>query len=450
MRCRSLVVALVALVVPALSVPVAAADAPPPPTAVERTCRGEVATIVGTAGDDRLTGTRGRDVVVARGGDDEVSGLSGDDVLCGNGGADDLDGGPGDDQLLGGRDGYEERPRRTVVSGDHLWGGAGDDHLDVGFDALPDRVVIRGRNTVDYGDGGRGVTVDLAAGTASGQGVDTLTPGRWLQVLGSRHDDVLRGSSRPEILDGARGDDELLGGGGQDVVLGYRGSDRLLGGADGDLVISGAGRSTVDGGEGPDWLIAFGAAPATLLGGSGADYLSRTITGGITGVIDGGADPDQLELVDLVWFDRDHSAALDAGAGTAVLTAGQDTETVAFTSIDTFTLWGPRWSFLGTGADDFVQVLDGSLDARGLAGDDVFLGAERDDVLDGGEGTDTAWGGTGRNTCLDTEQGDCDGYPWDAPVTRGRVVERGTASPAQLPPHRLVSRWVDGRAPSGG
>jgi Ca2+-binding RTX toxin-like protein len=42
-----------------------------------------VATIVGTAGDDRLKGTRAADVIVGGKGVDEIYRLGGDDLICG-------------------------------------------------------------------------------------------------------------------------------------------------------------------------------------------------------------------------------------------------------------------------------------------------------------------------------------------------------------------------------
>lgn len=60
-------------------------------------CRGRVATLVGTVGNDRgatkLVGTSGRDVILARRGDDRVMAGAGRDIVCG---------GPGDDRLVGG------------------------------------------------------------------------------------------------------------------------------------------------------------------------------------------------------------------------------------------------------------------------------------------------------------------------------------------------------------
>ena len=47
-------------------------------------CKGQMATIVGTTGRDRIRGTSGDDVIAGRGGRDRISGRGGDDVICGN------------------------------------------------------------------------------------------------------------------------------------------------------------------------------------------------------------------------------------------------------------------------------------------------------------------------------------------------------------------------------
>lgn len=69
-------------------------------------CRGDVATLIGTVGDDRggakLIGTSGADVVQARGGDDSVVTDAGGDTVCGGSGDDTLKGGKGTDLLRGG------------------------------------------------------------------------------------------------------------------------------------------------------------------------------------------------------------------------------------------------------------------------------------------------------------------------------------------------------------
>ena len=73
-----------------------------PTAGTSQTCRGRAATIVGTAGKDRIRGTAKADVIVALGGNDVVKGRGGNDVICGGGGKDKLLGGAGRDVLVGG------------------------------------------------------------------------------------------------------------------------------------------------------------------------------------------------------------------------------------------------------------------------------------------------------------------------------------------------------------
>ena len=69
-------------------------------------CKGQQATIRGTAGNDEITGTPDRDVIAASAGKDKVSGLAGKDLICGGAGRDTLKGGKAKDKLYGqkGRD----------------------------------------------------------------------------------------------------------------------------------------------------------------------------------------------------------------------------------------------------------------------------------------------------------------------------------------------------------
>lgn len=76
--------------------------------------------VVGTAGNDTLTGTGRKDVICGLDGDDALSGLAGKDLILGGDGNDTLSGGNGKDVLAG-------------ESGDDtLNGGNGKDRLDGG------------------------------------------------------------------------------------------------------------------------------------------------------------------------------------------------------------------------------------------------------------------------------------------------------------------------------
>jgi uncharacterized repeat protein (TIGR01451 family) len=99
------------------------------------TCRGEVATIVGSRREDVLRGTSGRDVIQTRAGDDAVRGLAGRDLICAGTGDDTVRGGAGNDKAFGagGRDGIGGQSGDDVLKGnagrDRLKGGRGDDTL---------------------------------------------------------------------------------------------------------------------------------------------------------------------------------------------------------------------------------------------------------------------------------------------------------------------------------
>ncbi len=96
-----------------------------PPDAEPVTCQGKVATIVGSADNDKLKGTGKADVINGVGGNDRISGLRGNDVVCGEGGNDLINGGGGRDKLDGGdgRDKLIGGPGK----GDVCKGGPGKD-----------------------------------------------------------------------------------------------------------------------------------------------------------------------------------------------------------------------------------------------------------------------------------------------------------------------------------
>lgn len=87
-------------------------------------CRGHLATIVGTSGNDDIAGTAGVDVVVALAGADDVHLGDGNDIACGGRGSDHIFGDPGDDEIHG------QRGRDVIDGGtgfDVANGGRGDD-----------------------------------------------------------------------------------------------------------------------------------------------------------------------------------------------------------------------------------------------------------------------------------------------------------------------------------
>lgn len=275
-------------------------------------CFGKAATIVGTSRGERLRGTRGNDVIVARGGHDlvksgggrdRICGGSGDDVLLGGSARDLLDGQLGSDFLAGG-------PSRDELLGgggefDVLRGNQGNDILrgEAGFD------ILLGEAGNDRLDGGEGVfdrvsfffsaapvAADLNTNTAIGEGTDALAGIEDLE--GSQHGDTLVGNGLDNFIFPLGGDDAVTGGDGFDLVSFFEapvpvsaslttgtatgeGNDTLVGIEDlagsphlpGDDLTGDANQNLLFGVEGDD----------RLFGMEGDDYL------------DGGSESDTLD-----------------------------------------------------------------------------------------------------------------------------------------------------------
>jgi hypothetical protein len=92
------------------------------------TCQGEPATIVGTPGNDDLSGTGARDVIALLEGDDRVNAGDGDDLICGDEGNDPLLVGDAGDDLMSGDAGDDNlNSVDGVMNNDRLNGDTGTD-----------------------------------------------------------------------------------------------------------------------------------------------------------------------------------------------------------------------------------------------------------------------------------------------------------------------------------
>ena len=199
------------------------------------TCLGQLATIVGTDGPDRIVGTDGDDVIVAGAGNDFILAGDGDDIICGGDGDDVLLGQRGDDQGAGG------------VGNDRLAGGNGDDVLW----GEADDDTLRGGNGQDELHGGDGDD----------------------EVLGAKHNDTISGGSGDDVLGGGNGWDVIDGGNGGDLIRGGAGVDTIDAGDGHDIVNSGRGVDIVHGGSGDDDLRSGNSTGDELVGGDGIDTI---------------------------------------------------------------------------------------------------------------------------------------------------------------------------------
>jgi Ca2+-binding RTX toxin-like protein len=191
-------------------------------------------TLDGGAGADTLDYSGAATGIAGDLGAGSVSiGTATDDVIA----AENLTGTPFDDLLTGDDAG-------NVVNGldgtDVLDGAGGDDTLTGGA----------GTDTADYASAAKGVVVDLAAGTATGAGDDTLSEIE--NVNGTSFHDEIRGAAPANLLQGLDGNDEIRGGEGPDRVVGGTGNDVLFGGQGRDRLEGGSGKDQLKGGKGKD------------------------------------------------------------------------------------------------------------------------------------------------------------------------------------------------------
>ncbi|MFD9700498.1 calcium-binding protein [Lentzea sp. NPDC059081] len=131
-------------------------------------------------------------------GDDSLQGGSGPDVLLGGDGDDTMTGGLGPDQLFGG-DGDDVLDEPVGDAGGNLLqGGPGNDKID--------GAKLNMRDRADFSDHADGMTIDLAAGLATGPGeIDELKNVQ--DVYGTQGDDVLSGNAWPNKMYGLGGVD---------------------------------------------------------------------------------------------------------------------------------------------------------------------------------------------------------------------------------------------------
>ena len=294
------------------------------------------------------------DVIHAGAGNDTVDAGVGHDLVYGEAGNDKLDGGAGNDTLIGG------------AGADELIGGTGQD-------------------VAGYADSAAGVTIDLAAGTASGGDADGDKLTAIEGLIGSQFADVLRGTSDANLLDGQAGDDILEGRGGADTLIGGDGFDTAdysasTGGVSVSLVTGSGSGGDAEGdqlsgiealigsakddkliGDAKDNLLSGGAGNDTLIGGAGAD----TLTGGVGN--------------DTVSY-ADSSAAIDIGLDSSVGHGG-DAEGDKLAEIE---------NIIGSRYADQISGDAGANSLDGGAGNDWLEGGAGADTLIGGEGIDTA------------------------------------------------------------
>jgi Ca2+-binding RTX toxin-like protein len=295
----------------------------------------------------------------------DITGSDGNDTITANAVGSDMAGGPGDDTLKG---------------------AAGED-------------------TADFWDSEAGVTVDLAAGTATGDGNDTLT--NIEDVYGSSFNDNITGQDKVDnYLDAQAGvdwvnysadftdltvdlraDTDPVTPGNQpacsgdlntecDTLLHFEnaklgsGDDTFTGNAFNNVVRPGGGQNSLDGQGGGDTINYKGyeAGVTVNLAGGGTSGDSATSFENVTGTkfkdnVTGGVESNTIKTL-----------------------AGND-------------------NVKGGSGDDTLRLGKGNDLGRGGSGDDDLYGQGGNDTLSGGGGSDFCKGGKGKDTVKGCEFG---------------------------------------------
>lgn len=268
-------------------------------------------------------GGAGRDFIVGGGLDDLIDGGEDRDNLRGGDGADTIWGGGGSDVVLG---------------------GAGDDVMDGG---------VGDKDVVSWRGSALGVTVDVAAGAATGEGDDQFT--NFFRYDTSEFADHVTGSAAAvEQFRLYAGDDVFVGGEGTDVVW------------------AGLGDDTIDGGLGVDRL----------------DYALATagVTVNLTEGWATGDGEDVISNVEQVFGSQ--FADVLIGSDTS---DGGPSSGFGFGYNGLFGRGGDDLIYGLGGDDDLTEAGDGDDQVYGGDGDDNLGGGAGDDLLDGGDGFDTAY-----------------------------------------------------------
>ncbi|MDX2211883.1 MAG: DUF3616 domain-containing protein [Oculatellaceae cyanobacterium bins.114] len=341
--------------------------------------------IIGTNGNDNLTGTNRAD---------EIRALAGNDTLNGGLAADILKGGLGNDTYI-------------VDAGDVIV-----ENLNEGTDLV--------RSSISW---------TLA------DNVENLTLTGSAAINGTGNDlaNVLTGNSASNTLSGLGGNDTLDGQTGNDVMFGGLGDDTYIVNSSGDVV-----NENLD--EGTD-LVRSSVSIAALsdnvenltltgnndINGTGND-LANVITGNdqrnvLTGlggddILEGKGDRDTL----IGGLDNDtyivnsssdrttenFNEGTDLVQSSVSWTLGNNVENLTLTGTSSINGTGNSLDniIIGNSRRNVLSGRDGNDTLIGGSGDDELIGGSGNDILIGGSGNDTATGNSGNDTFVYTAFGD--------------------------------------------
>ena len=455
-------------------------------------------TVEAGSNDDTIDGSPGDDTLYYDGSDGTIDAGPGDDtVILRNefwqGGLEtpSFDGGPGVDTLRwdalgtgasadlatgtvvwsypsdasGSLTGFE-----NLVGGsqtDTLIGDDGDNLLDAGA-GVGDVLQGRGGNDTLMSEGSGAwasfedaavVTVELSAGSATGDGDDDLigianvigSPGRDTidgaddrsgEIIGEEGNDTILGGAEADLLIGGPGNDRISGGGGSDEIHGGRGSDLLIGGAGDDELSGSSGSDVLQGGPGADRWNPYlpSVAPKDQHPVEGvvvdlAEGIVRDDGFGTSDTVQGIEDASGTSFADTLignggnnrLYGSSGNDRLVGGSGDDHLGGAMGRDTVSYASASRpirldlrangstgqghdrlfgieVVIGGPEGDTLrGSAGDDRLEGHAGADVLAGRGGRDALVAGPGADRLSGGDGLDVCNGGAGVDAASECE-----------------------------------------------
>lgn len=273
-------------------------------------------------------------------------------------------------------------------------------------------------DTISYADSPGRVRVDLEDGEGRRGDAHRDSYSSIENVIGSAHDDDLRGDDKANRLSGGAGDDDLDGGGGDDDLDGGPGDDVLEGGSGDDDLEGGPGEDELDGGDGTDTASYTDAdAGVTVSLDSGRGYRGEAVGDRLYDVenLTGSAHDDDLTGDDAANAIRggDGDDVIEGRGGADTIDGGAGDDSVSYehsdagVTLDFGETDDEGWSTGGGGhaegdrvrnvnvviGSDHNDVLKGNDEInvlKGRGGNDLLGGRGNPDYIDGGSGIDTA------------------------------------------------------------
>jgi Ca2+-binding RTX toxin-like protein len=271
-----------------------------------------------------------------------------------------------------------------LAGNDLLVGGAGNDTLDGGT----------GTDTVSYAASASGVTVNLSAGTAAGDGSDTLT--NIENVTGSSYNDTFTTTTGVHVFDGGAGTNTLsysassvgvtvnlsTGTGTGDGSDTFTNIENITGSSHNDTIITGSGTHVLDGGAGTDTVSYASASVGVTV---------NLYTGAGTG--DGSDTLSNIENV----TGSTHNDTFVSNSGNNAFDGGAGTDTISYASAaSAVTVNLATGAATGDGTDTLTNIEN----VTGSSHADTLTGNSGANVIDGGGGADTLYGGSGADTFM--------------------------------------------------